>query len=303
MAVRLPILFAYLTLYIVWGSTYFFIKLAVETIPPFWVVGLRFLLGGSAFLVFAAATGRLRPLPGKREVLSAALLGLCLLAGGNGLVTAAEKTVDSHLAALVLAATPLAVALFDRFLVGKRISALRLAGILLGMGGVTLLVYDGHSLVGSFSPGILLVLGGLVSWSFATSLGHRVRTPPDAVTSSGIQMFTVGLAASLAMLMTGPPPAGLLDAVSMNSWIALGALAVAGSLAFAAYTWLIRREPAIRVVSYAFVNPLIAILLGMLVAGETPRPLLGPGTLLVLAGLALMLFGDALRERLARRRP
>lgn len=297
MRVRLPVLLAYLTIYVVWGSTYFFIKLAVATLPPFWVVGGRFLLGGLGFLAFAALAGRLRTPPTAREVAAALLLGLVLLAGGNGLVTAAETSVDSYLAALVLAATPLAVAVFDRALVGTRIAPVRLAGILVGIAGVGLLVYDGRSLLGSLTPGILLVLGGLVSWSLATSLGHRVRAPRDLVVNSGIQMLGVGVACTAGSLVLGPAPGAVLPAVSAASWLSLAYLSLFGSVAFAAYTYLIKHEPAIRVVSYAFVNPLIALALGMLLGAEKATPYLAPGTLLVLGGLGLMLYGDKIGAR------
>lgn len=291
---RMPVFLSYLTLYLVWGSTYFFIKMGVATLPPLWVVAPRFLIGGFGFLLFALISGRLRNRPTTREVATSLGLGMLLLAGGNGLVTVAEQTVDSYLAALVVAATPLVVAIFDRFLFAKKIAFANMSGIFIGIVGVGLLVWDGRSLAGSLTPGIAIVLAGLVSWAFATSLGHRARTPDDLIVNSGIQMAGVGIAGTIAMLVFGPSPVAIAASASIESWLAVAYLAVAGSLAFAAYTYLIRHEPAIRVVSYAFVNPLIAVFLGLFLGGESATPYLVPGALLVLAGLALMMFGERL---------
>ncbi|HPH01874.1 MAG TPA: EamA family transporter, partial [Spirochaetota bacterium] len=143
---RPSILFSYATLYIVWGSTYWFIKVAVASMPPFWLVALRFLVGGLGFLGVAWLTGRMKGGLTRRQLLVSGGLGIFLLVGGNGLVTLAETTVDSYLAALVIASTPLAVALFDRLLVKIRIRPVCLVGIIIGMAGVGLLLYNGSSI-------------------------------------------------------------------------------------------------------------------------------------------------------------
>jgi drug/metabolite transporter (DMT)-like permease len=126
----------YLTIYFVWGSTYFFIKMAVETIPPFYVLGFRFLIGGILFFVVSLAGGRMKPFPKAREILSALVLGTLLLLVANGLVTVAEKQISSYIVALVLASTPIFVAFFNRCIFKMPISPIRLAGILIGVIGV-----------------------------------------------------------------------------------------------------------------------------------------------------------------------
>lgn len=291
------IAFSYATVYIVWGSTYFFIKMAVETIPPFYVVGLRFLLGGLLLLALAFFTGRLRPFPSPKEIGYSILLGLFLLLGGNGLITLAEKQVDSYLAALIVASTPIVVALIDRIVLKKTIPFINLSGILLGILGVAFLVYNGHSIMSSLSPYILLVLAGILSFGSGTSIGHRLAAPRDAVVNSGIQMLFVGAISTLGMMFWGEPL--IIPAISWPSWFGLIYLAVVGSFAFIAFNYLLTNEPGIRVASYALVNPVIAVLLGLFLGNETPVPYLMVGLPLILCGVFLMLYGKVMVDKVA----
>jgi len=289
----LIVVLCYITLYIVWGSTYFFIKQAVDTIPPFYVIGLRF-IGGSALLFgLAYLGGRFRARLTLRQLLASLLIGSLLLIGGNGLITVAEQEVDSYLTALIIAATPMVVAFFDRVLLAKKISLVNLVGIGIGIAGVALLLYDGHSLSGSLSTGILLVIAGVGCWGLATSLGHKLRGHPDPLVNSGIQMLSVGVICTVGSSFIYAPLPQVLPTVTLRSGLSLLYLATMGSLAFAAYTYLIANEPAIRVVSYSLVNPVIATLLGLLIGNESPVPLLALGLPLVLIGVALMLYGEA----------
>lgn len=291
------ILLSYLTLYVVWGSTYFFIKMAVGTIPPFYVLGLRFTGGGILLLALAGFGGRLRARPTLRQLGASFLLGALLLVGGNGLITVAEQKVDSYLAALVIAATPMVVGFYDRVLFGKRISAVRLAGILVGVAGVALLLYNGHSSAAALSPEILTAIAGVACWGLATSMGHRLRAYPDTLANSGIQMLLMGPICLAAALFLHPPPAQIISQVSLPSALGLAYLTVVGSLAFAAFTYLIAHKPAVRVSSYSLVNPVFATLLGLLIGDETPVPLLAAGLPLILIGVTLMLYGEGLLAR------
>jgi drug/metabolite transporter (DMT)-like permease len=286
------VLGCYLTVYVVWGSTYFFIKQAVETFPPFSLMAVRWTIGGLVLLAVSAARGRLFPLPTPREVLSALLLGSFLLLGGNGFITVAERRIDSYIAALLVSSTPILVALFDRVVVGRRLSVTRLAAIAAGFCGVALLLYNGRSLSSSLSPAVLLGLAGVLSWSIATSLGHRFPVAPDNMVNSGMQMLFTGIVSiGVSLLFEGSPAAFV---PHLSAWSVFGAayLTVFGTLAFAAFTYLITHEPAERVVSYALVNPLIALLLGLAVGSEAPTPFLAEGTLLIILGLGLMLYGE-----------
>lgn len=286
------VLISYLTIYIVWGSTYFFIKMAVETIPPFYVIGIRWLVGGVLILGFALLTGRFKRLPTLGEVGSATLLGVLLLLAGNGLLSVAERKVDSYLVALVLALTPIIIAIFDWLLFKKRLSVMNMLGIIVGISGVALLLYNGKSITSSFTPDLFLVICGLTSWSFATSLGHKINVYPDTLVNSGIQMLIVGVGCMLAMVFSEPSFGEMMPQFSIPSWTGVWYLAIIGSLAFCAYTYLIANEPAIRISSYAFINPLIATFLGLVVGKENPVPFLFYAFPLILLGLFLMIYGE-----------
>lgn len=298
----LLIIFCYLTVYLAWGGTYFFIRQSVATIPPFYVIGARWLVGGLLLGGVAAAGGRLRRLPTMREIASALLLGSLLLIAGNGFITASEIHIESYLAALIAAAAPILVAIFDRFVEGTRLSPVRVLAVAIGVVGVGLLVYNGHSVASSLNPWVLMAIAGIVCWSLATSLAHRFLSGGDHLVSSAIQMLFVGLVCLGGSLLFSPSPATVVAAASLRSMIGMLYLAIIGSLAFAAYTFLMANEPAERVVSYALVNPLIAVFLGLFFGGETPTPLLWVGFPLILVGLVVMLYGERLRVRLGRAR-
>ena len=297
------LIICYVTVYLVWGSTYFFIRQAVLTIPPFYVVGLRWTVGGVLLLLFALATGRLKTLPTVREILSSFALGFFLLLVGNGLISVAEQKIDSYIAALLAASTPILVAIFDRFLLKKPLTLLRVVGIVGGFAGVALLLYNGRSIRTTLDASVLIGLVGILSWSFATSLGHRFPVHGDNLVNSGIQMLFVGVVSLAGSLIFDRPPAALIAGASVLSALSVLYLAVIGALAFAAYTFLVSREPAERVVSYALVNPLIALLLGLGLGSETPTPFLWIGVPLVLLALVLMLYGEKSLARLRGPRP
>jgi len=287
-------LLSYLTIYIVWGSTYFFIKMAVETIPPFYVVGLRWLFGGAILLGYRWLTGHLRQWPTRQEIIAALILGGLLLIGGNGLITVAEQKVDSYLVALILASTPMTIAVYDRLLLKKPIPWVKMAGVFIGVLGVAALLYNGESVQTSLHFEIILVLAGMALWGLGTSLGHTLKTNPDSFVSSGIQMLLVGLVSMAWAYWETPNPN--LSGISAASWFGLAYLAVFGSVAFCAYNYLLMHEPAIRISSYAFVNPMIAVLLGLFVGSEQAVKYLWLGLPLILVGLVLMLYGEALLQ-------
>jgi len=294
------IIASYLTVYVVWGSTYLAISWAVETIPPYWLVGTRFLFSARAFLGSALAQGKLFPITWK-NLLSAAFMGVFLLVLGNGLVSVGEMEVDSYLAAIIISSTPLVVALFNRVLFKERLSLIRTLAMILGLAGVGILLYEGGS--GSFrlNPGIIFVIAGFLAWAFATAVGHKLPIHPNNLANSGLQMAIAGLIAIVVSLFAYRPVPEILPEVTALSWIGLAYLATIGSLAFYAYSYLLKHEPSNRIVSYAIVNPLIAVLLGIALGGEKPVAFLLPGMVAILAALFLMLYGDALIERLKKR--
>jgi len=285
---------SYATIYVVWGSTYFFIRQAVLTIPPMWVMALRWLIGGSLLLAVAAGRGGLKKLPSLRNVLSSIVLGILLLLLGNGGITIAERNVDSYLAALLASSTPLVVAVFDSLLLRKSLTAARVLGVVFGLAGVAVLLYNGHSLRTTLNASVLIGAGGVLSWGLATSLGHRFPVSGDTTLNSGIQMLFVGIVSLLVCAVIGPAPGPVLASASLVSVVGVLYLGVVGSAAFSAYTYLVGVEPAERLVSYALVNPIIALALGLWLASETPTPFLAIGVPLALVGLAFMLYGERL---------
>jgi drug/metabolite transporter (DMT)-like permease len=266
------------------------------------VLAIRWTVGGILLLALAAATGRLRRLPSTRELASAVVLGTLLLLLGNGLITAAERRIDSYIAALLASSSPIIVALFDRALLRLRLTFVRVLGVVLGFGGVALLLYDGQSLASSLDVSVLLGLAGVLFWGLATSLGHRFPVHGDNTVNSGVQMLFTGLVSLAITLLAGHRPAEIAAAISPSSLFGVAYLAVVGSIAFSAFTYLVKHEPAERVVSYALVNPLIALALGLVIGKESPTPLIAVGSPLILLGLGFMLYGERIAGWLRKRR-
>lgn len=284
----LKTLLSYLTLYIVWSSTYLAIKYAVQGFDPFAVVGLRFFVGGAGLATFAWVAGMFRTRLSARQWRNTILVGILLLVGGNGLVTVAQKHVDSYIAALIIASTPMFVVIWDRILIGRRISILSAVGIAIGIAGVAVLLYkpSGHAI--ELSGSVWLIVLAVVSWALGTTLGKRLDLPANPAVLTAIQQVLCGV----ACLAVTPAVYGIPDRVPpMLSILSVCYLAVFGSVSLVAYTYLVKHEPNERVVSYAFVNPLGAALLGIVVAKESAVPLLGPAMVLILAGLFLMFYG------------
>ncbi len=288
------IILSYATIYIVWGSTYFFIKMAVQSISPLTLMGVRFFLGGSAFLLVSISTKHPNSPPTLKQIGSSILLGSLLLLGGNGLITYAERRVDSYLVALIVASTPLTVTIFDRVLLKKRITIIRISGIILGEVGVALLVYNGKSISTSLNPEIIMVIFAILLWALGTTLGHRFNVHPDNMVNSGIQMLFAGTTALIAASILGETDLASLHAATLPSLLGLLYLTIIGSLAFSAYTYLLSHEPASRIVSYSLVNPIIAVLLGFFFGNETLVPYFAIGLPLILVGLLALLYGENL---------
>ncbi|MCH0543291.1 EamA family transporter [Streptomyces sp. MUM 203J] len=274
--------------YAVWGSTYLGIRVVVETMPPFLSAGVRFAVAGlllAAFLAWRQGPAVLRVT--RAQLGSAALVGLLLLLGGNGLVVLAETSVPSGLAALLVAAVPAWVVLL-RTASGERPGLGAYLGVLLGLAGLAVLTLPGLS--GDVRPGgVLLVLLGTVLWSVGSFSSSRIPLPRNPFTASAYEMAAGGLGCLLVGLARGEHHGFDPAAVSARSWTALAYLILFGSLiAFTAYAWLLQTAPLSLVATYAYVNPVVAVLLGALVLGEAVTwPLVLGGTVVV-AGVCLI---------------
>lgn len=289
------ILVAYLVVYIIWGSTYLAIRFGIETMPPSLLFAERFLLAGALnFALYRALCvwrGR-KPLgPSLVQLRSAALTGCLLLVGGTGLVGWAERTVDSHLAALIISSTPLWVVAWDHWLVRRRsASASQLAGMALGVAGIAVLTGTAGDSSGT-TGGIALLLAAACCWSGASSASHVLDLPRDVWLTSSVQMLAGGTAFLLIGIALGEITPTSVMSVGARSWWAMWYLTVFGStVAFTAFAWLLTVEPAHRVASYALVNPLVAVALGAWLGHETISARVWIALPIIGLGLALHLF-------------
>ncbi|MBM2885555.1 drug/metabolite exporter YedA [Chromobacterium amazonense] len=255
---------AFFALYIIWGSTYLAIRIGVESWPPLMMAGIRFTVAGVIVLAFLRWRGA--AWPDARQLRGAAILGVLMPAVGNGLVTMAEREVSSGVAALVVATVPLFTLLFAR-LFGHKSRALEWAGMLLGVFGIVLLNL-GSSLRASPEGAALLVLAS-AGWALGSAWSKHLAQPPGAMGSAWTMIFG-GLTLLLSSAAIGERLAAWPDAAG---WGALLYLTVFGSMiAYSAYLYLLRTVTAAAATSYAYVNPVIAVLLGVLFLGEHVGP-------------------------------
>ena len=281
---------AFGTIYLFWGSTYFAIRIAVETLPPFLLGGVRFLVAGG--VMFAWLRWKGVPVPDKKQWLHAAIAGTLMLLGGNGLVVWAEQTVPSALAALLVALTPTWFALLEWARpAGKRPAIHTVAGIVVGFAGVATLVTGapsgGVNGARSFSGLAALVLAG-ISWA-AGSLWARYNAKPESPwMNAAVQMICGGAALLLLACFNGEPAQFQYERVRPQSWLALAYLILFGSwIGFSAYVWLLKTTTPARLATYAYVNPVVAVLLGHLVLSEPFGPRALGSAAIILAGVAI----------------
>jgi drug/metabolite transporter (DMT)-like permease len=290
------IVLAYLTVYVVWGSTYLAIRFGIETMPPSLLFAERFLLAGALnFAIYRAVTawrGEAPLAPSRVQVRNSALIGCALLVGGTGLVGWAERTVDSHLAALIISSTPLWIAAWDhRFVRRRSASWAQIAGMTLGVVGIAVLTGTAGDGSGASGVGIALLLVAACCWSGASSASHVVDLPRDVLLTSAIQMVAGGAAFLLIGVAMGEITPAAVTSVGARSWWAMWYLTVFGStVAFTAFAWLLTVEPAHRVASYALVNPIVAVALGAWLGHETVGPRVWIALPLIGLGLALHLL-------------
>lgn len=269
-------------IYLIWGSTYLAIRLMVETVPPALGAGLRFVLAGALMLGFLAVRrGGPRALRvSGRQLLWCFVVGTLLAAGGNGLVTVAEQDVPSGLAALLIASEPLWIVLL-RSSGGDRVAGKTLGGVALGFVGVGILLLPGGRPEDVPIGMTLLVLVASLSWALGSFTQSRVDVPRDPLTSTAYSLFFGGLV--LVACGFGAGETVDLAAFSLKSVVAFFYLVFIGSIvAFTAYSWLLANAPISQVSTYAYVNPVIAVLLGAVFLSESVA-------VATLAGMALVI--------------
>jgi drug/metabolite transporter (DMT)-like permease len=319
---------ALLVVWVLWGSTYFAIRVGVETIPPLLMAGTRYVVAGLLMFPFAVrsrvpgepsgvSAGRAGWFGGRGGWIgrrradqpraafwwSAAVVGALLLAGGNGGVSVAERTVPSGLAALLVATVPLWLIIIDRLVTGTRIGLIATGGLVAGVVGVGFLsgLFGGgeHGGAGGVSVvGVVIILAASVSWASGTIASRRLPLPARPLLATSMQMLAGGLVLFVAAAVGGEFSELDLGRVSTGSLLGLLWLIGPGSIvALSAYVVAVRRLPTATVATYAYVNPIIAVILGTALLGEAVTvPMLLGGALVVVA-VVLVLRAQAIRSR------
>jgi len=277
MSHRFKLILAFAAIYLIWGSTYLAIRLAIETLPPFLMAGVRFVVAGVTLYGWARWRGAPRPI--LTNWLAAAIVGGLMLLGGNGGVTWAEQRVPSGLTAVLIATVPLWIAILEWMRGGTRPSGRVAGGLIMGLAGIALLVSPGElaGAKGIDLVGAAVLVVASLSWAIGSLYSRRARLPSSPLLATAMEMLCGGLLLLLAALITGQTADLDPSRISLQSVLALCYLIVFGSLvAFTAYIWLLRVTLPSHAATYAYVNPVVAVFLGWALGGEplTARTLL-----------------------------
>ena len=290
---------ALLTVYIVWGSTYFAIAVMIQTLPPLLAAGIRFGIAGALVLGFLWLRERLSSPDGEpaeratwKQWRAAAIVGTLLLLGGNGGVVLSELFIPSGIAAVIVATTPIWLVVFDSALTRRRPSALAIGGIGAGLVGVAILLVPVDGLDAIDPLGVLLVLFAELSWAAGSIYARRAPLPRSGLLGTGMEMLAGGAALVIAGSLIGEIGRTDPSRFSVESLAAVAYLIVFGSiLAFTAYTWLLAHVPVSTVGTYAYVNPIVAVALGAVFLSEpiTPRTVLA--SVIIIGAVVAMVSG------------
>jgi drug/metabolite transporter (DMT)-like permease len=302
-ASRAMILAAFAAIYLIWGSTYLAIKVAIETVPPFLMTGVRFLIAGGvlyAWSVFrpsreAPGRGTIRPSM-RRAWRDAFVVGALLIVGGTSLVGWAELSVPSGITSLILATTPLWMVLLDGASSSRAPSGRVLMGVMVGLGGLAILI--GPSLLSPGEGVNLLGAGALVlaslTWTTGALYSRRLPHVGSPARTTGMQMIAGAVLSILVGVATGELDRFSVATITTTSVIAVSYLVVAGALVgFSAYLWLMRVAAPSRVATHAYVNPVVAVLLGWAVLGESVTMRTGAAMAVIVAAVVLIVSAPA----------
>lgn len=295
---------AFAAVYIFWGSTYLAIKYAIETLPPFLMAGGRFVFAGSLLFLWARFSKDYEK-PTLKHWRTSFIVGTLLLLGGNGGVVLAQHYISSSLAALLVATEPFWIVLLSwLWLKGTRPNWKVALGLLIGFLGVYLLIggqNDSATTGNGQILGAFLVIAAAFSWATGSIYGLRATTPKSSALTAGMQMLSGGLVLTLVGTLKGEWTSFNIADASANSWFGLAYLIVFGSIiSYTAYSWLLKNAAPAIVATYAYVNPVVAVFLGWLIAGEsfTAQMLVGAGV--IVASVALITSQDKDEKRLAK---
>jgi drug/metabolite transporter (DMT)-like permease len=292
-SVRITLCF--LAVYLVWGSTYLAIRYAIETLPPLLMAGTRYVTAGAALYAWGMRDGAR---PTIRHWRAALILGAFFFLGGNGAVVWAEQRIPSGIASLLIATMPLWVVLLDWLRPGgTRPHPLVAAGVVLGFGGLLLLMSrSGTDSARIDMAGAVVLVGGALSWAIGSLYALHADLPRSLLLASGMEMLAGGVLLTLAGLAGGELGTLRLDAISIRSVLAFVYLVVFGSIiTFSAFRYLVDAVSPSRVSTYAYVNPVVAVVLGWLLAGETISARTLTGAAVIVGAVAMVTAGVSAR--------
>ncbi len=282
-----------LTLYVVWGTTYLAIRLAIDVFPPYLMIAIRFLLAGAILCGWSLLDPDVRAHPpSRREWRDSAIVGTLLLCGGMGLVAWAEQTLPTGIVALLVALMPAWVAVLGRVFYAERLVPLVVLGLVVGTIGVAVLVAPSAS--GGLDPaGLAAVLISPILWgSGSLYSAHRARLPRAPLLASGMQMLAASAVSFIIAVGIGELPRFDPAAVTPEAVLALVYLVAVGSIVgFGAYVWLLRVAPLSKVTTYAYVNPVVAFVAGAIVLGEAITARTVVAAAIIIAAVALIVTG------------
>jgi drug/metabolite transporter (DMT)-like permease len=296
---RIELWSALAIVYVVWGSTYLGIKVAVRTLPPFLTAGTRFLAAAAILAAVLALLRRSLHVP-RREALAAAGLGVVLLGCGVGMVHLAETRIDSGVAAMIAGSVPLQIVLW-RVLAGERVPRPTMLAAAVGLAGLALVVGPDGLSGGSVAVGLLVMLAASIAWSRGSFVARRLTLPANPFVATVYEMLGGGLVLLVVGLVAGE--AGELGADSFQAGpvAAWTYLAVAGSvIGFSAYVWLLGNAPISQVVTHQYVNPLVAVTLGALILDERPGAATLAGAVLIVGAVVVTARSEGRTELVAR---
>jgi drug/metabolite transporter (DMT)-like permease len=283
-------LLCFAAIYFLWGASFLAIRVIVATVPPILAAGFRFLSAG--LILFAWSQLRGDSFPKLREWRSALLLGIVMFACNYGPLFWAEERVPSGVAAIISALIPVWIAIFESTRSGSGMSTKLLIGIVCGLAGVVVLSLAPGSLHGQRIDfaGVVALLVGTLAWSIGTVWSRHLPLPKSKPTSAGIQMMLGGATLALVSFLSGDASRFSPAEVNIRVALSMAYLVIAASIvAFTAYVWLLGHEPATRVASYAYVNPVIAVLLGWSIGGERLSLQIVLGMVFVVMGVIAVL--------------
>lgn len=287
---RSALLLGFAAIYVIWGSTYLGIQFAIESMPPFLMAGARFLIAGSLLLAILKLRGAAWPTA--RQWRTNAFIGLLLLVGGNGCVAWAELTIPSGITALLIGIGPLFIVLTEwAWPGGIRPTIVTFAALLLGFVGVAWLAAPWESsAAGRLNPAaVAAILVACVSWGIGSIYSRHAKHGADPLMAAALQMLGGGAGLSVVAALLGDPGRFDLHAVTPRSWAAFAYLIGVGSLVgFSTFVWLMRHSTPARVATYAYVNPVVAVFLGWLIAGEPISSRTVVAAIIIVAAVAII---------------